>query len=38
MNQESLQLTGGNTINKDRSATDFYPTPPPSDNCAYGVS
>jgi hypothetical protein len=28
MNQEKLQLTGGNTIRRDRNATDFYPTPP----------
>lgn len=27
MNQEQLQLTGGNTIRKDRSDVDFYPTP-----------
>lgn len=28
MDQEKLQLTGANTIRKDRRELDFYPTPP----------
>lgn len=28
MDQQKLQLTGANTLRKDRNATDFYPTPP----------